>query len=177
MQSQAGDRLKVAFVDPESNSGAVAQQILNDYGFQPMVSSLFDSNRFYFYLTLSKDDQVVQIPLGDFSANSFELALESGVKRFATGFTKTVAMVTPQVDPKMMRFGLGGPQFTQLEQVLGADLNIKREDLNDGTVDSEADVLLLAAPKDLNKKQLFAVDQFLCVAVQSSQQHHPLVLT
>lgn len=161
MKSQAGDRLKVEFVDPEANGGAVAQQILNDYGFQPMVASLFDSNRFYFYLTLSKDDQVVQIPLGDFSANTFELALESGVKRFATGFTKTVALVAPQVDPQMMRFGIGGPTFSQLEQVLGADLNIKREDLSDGAIDSEADVLLLAAPKDLDEKQLFAVDQFL----------------
>jgi len=161
MKSQAGDRLKVEFVDPEANGGAVAQQILNDYGFQPMVASLFDSNRFYFYLTLSKDDQVVQIPLGDFSANTFEMALDSGVKRFATGFTRTVALVSPQVDPQMMRFGIGGPTFSQLEQVLGADLNIKREDLSDGSIDSEADVLLLAAPEDMDEKQLFAVDQFL----------------
>lgn len=161
MKTQAGERLKVEFIDPEANGGAVAQQILNDYGFQPMVASLFDSNRFYFYLTLSKGDQVVQIPLGDFSASNFELALESGVKRFATGFTKAVAMVTPQVDPQMMRLGMGGATFANLEQVLGADLNIKREDLSDGSIDSEADVLLLAAPKNLDEKQLFAVDQFL----------------
>jgi len=56
---------------------------------------------------------------------------------------------------------MGGSQFDQLEDVLSADLNVKREDLSDGSVDSEADILLLAAPKDLDQTQLFAVDQFL----------------
>ncbi len=161
VKAQANGRLNVTFIEPESNGGQVAQQILSDYGFQPMVASLFDANQFYFYLTLKQGEQVVQIPLGDFSAANFELALESGIKRFASGFTKTVAFVAPTVDPQMARFGMGGPQFSQLEQVLGADLNVKREDLSDGRIDSEADVLLLAAPKNLDEKQLFAVDQFL----------------
>lgn len=161
MKSQAGNRLLVSFVDPEANGGAVAQQILNDYGFQPMITSLFDSNSFYFYLTLSQNQQIVQIPFGDFSSGSFKLALESGVKRFASGFTKTVALVTPQVDPQMIPYGMGGSTFMQLEQVLGTELNIKREDLSDGSIDSEADLLLLAAPKILDEKQLFAIDQFL----------------
>ena len=161
MKSQAGDRLKVKFVDPETNGGAVAQQILSDYGFQPMVASLFDSNRFYFYLTLGKDDQVVQIPLGDFSANNFELALESGIKRFATGFTKTVALVTPQVDSQMARFGMAQSKFDTLQIALSENLNVKNEDLSDGSIDSAADILLLAAPENLDDKQLFAVDQFL----------------
>jgi len=161
MEAKAGGRLNVKFVEPEANDGSVAEQILHDYGFKPMVASLFDTKQFYFYLTLSQGDQVVQIPLGDFTAGSFELAFESGIKRFASGFTKTVALVTPAADPQQMQLGLGGSKFDQLEQVLGADLNIKHEDLSDGTVDAEADVLLLVAPKDLDQKQLFAVDQFL----------------
>jgi len=161
MKSQAGERLKVEFVDPEANGGAIAQKILEDYGFQAMVASLFDSNRFYFYLTLSKDDQVVQIPLGDFTANNFELALESGVKRFATGFTKTVALVAPEIDPQMARFGMAQPKFNTLQIALSEDFNVRNEDLSDGSIDSEVDLLLLAAPENLDEKQLFAVDQFL----------------
>jgi len=161
LATQSNGHLKVSFVDPEANGGQVAQQILKDYGFQPMVASLFDSNRFYFYLTLRKDDQTVQIPLGDYSAGKFEQELTSGIQRFASGFTKTVAFVAPQPNPQLARYGLGGPAFQQLEQVLGADLNIKNENLNDGSVDSDADVLLLAAPDKLDEKQLFAVDQFL----------------
>ena len=154
-------RLKIEFVDPDADGGQVAEQILQDFGFRPMAASLFDRNRFYFHLTLRKDGTVVQIPLGDFTAANFELALESGIKRFASGFTKTVALVAPRVDPQMARFGIGGPRFSELERTLGTDLNIRREDLSDGGVDSEADVLLLVSPRELDDSQLFAVDQFL----------------
>ena len=44
---------------------------------------------------------------------------------------------------------------------LGTELNVKNEDLSDGSVSGEADILVLAAPKELDEKQLFAVDQFL----------------
>ncbi|MGD8569018.1 MAG: Gldg family protein [Gammaproteobacteria bacterium] len=159
--SKSGGRLKSQFIDPQANGGQVAQQIANDYGFKPMVAGLFDSNQFYFYMTLSKGDQIVQIPLGDMTGDDFKLAMDAGIKRFANGFTKTVALVTPESDPQMARFGMGGPQFTQLEKVLGADYNIKHDDLKDGSVNSEADLLILAAPNELDKKQLFAVDQFL----------------
>ena len=159
--NKSGGRFKSQFVDPQANGGQVAQQIASDYGFKPMVAGLFDPNQFYFYLTLSKGDQVVQIPLGDMTGDNFKLSLDAGIKRFASGFTKTVALVTPEGNPQMAQFGMGGPQFRQLEKVLGADFNIKHEDLKDGSVDSEADLLILAAPKDLDNKQLFAVDQFL----------------
>lgn len=38
---------------------------------------------------------------------------------------------------------------------------MKQEDLSDGSVSGDADILLLAAPKELDEKQVFAVDQFL----------------
>ncbi|MFW2373416.1 MAG: Gldg family protein [Gammaproteobacteria bacterium] len=161
LSQKANGRLKTEFIEPEANTGKVAEQIARDYGFKPMVASLFDANRFYFYLTLRQGEQLVQIPLGDYTAANFELALESAIKRFASGFTKTVAWVSPETDPQMARLGMPGSQFNHLEQALSAELNIKREDLTDGSVDSEADVLLLTSAKDLDNKQLFAVDQFL----------------
>lgn len=161
VKADANGRFKVEFVDPDVNNGEVADQILNDFGFRPMAASLFDSKRFYFHLTLRKDDLVIQIPLGDLTASSFELALESGIKRFASGFTKTVALATPGIDPQLAQYGMSGPRFARLEQAIGSELNIKREDLSDGGIDGEADILLLAAPRNLDEKQLFAVDQFL----------------
>ena len=160
-KAKSGGHLKVDYVDPEANGGLVAKQILDDYGFRPMASSLFDSNRFFFYLTLRQGETVVQIPLGDLSSANFELAFESGVKHFANGFTKTVALVTPKVDPQKAQYGFGSPRFNRLETQLGSEFNIRHEDLSDGSVDNRADVLLLAAPTDLDKTQLFAVDQFL----------------
>ncbi|MGM8228794.1 Gldg family protein [Cellvibrio sp. ARAG 10.3] len=161
MQQQSKGRLTVNFLEPEANGGAVGQQILQDYGFQPMATNLFSNDRFYFYLTLGQGEQVVQIPLDDMSEASFERNLSSAIKRFASGFTKTVALVAPAPATPHQFGGMNSPQFNQLESFLGAELNVVGEDLSDGRVSGQADILLLAAPKNLDEKQLFAVDQFL----------------
>lgn len=160
MQKTAGDRLQTNFVDPTANGGAVAQQIQQDFGFRPMATNLFSGDRFYFYMTLAKGDQTVQVPLDEMTKESFKRNLEAGIKRFASGFTKTVALVTPK-PASYSPYGGGGPQFSQLESFLGNGLSVQHEDLSDGSVSGQADILLLVAPKELDEKQLFAVDQFL----------------
>jgi len=159
-QEKSANRLKVNFIDPAADGGKVGEQIAQDYGFNPMATSLLSNERFYFYMTLAQGDQLVQIPLDDMSAASFERNFASALKRFASGFTKTVAFVAPEA-AMASHYQAQGTQFSQLEQFLGAELNVVREDLRDGSVSGEADVLFLAAPKDLDEKQLFAVDQFL----------------
>ncbi len=160
-KQDAGDRLQVNYYEPEANNNQMAQQIEQDFGFGPMATSLFSNERFYFYLTLLKDNQLVQIPLDDASEDSLRRNFEAGIKRFASGFTKKVALVTPQQDPQMAQYGIRGPSFGQLQSFLGAELSVQNEDLSDGSVSGDADILLLAAPKGLDEKQLFAVDQFL----------------
>jgi len=159
-QKKSAGRLQVNFIDPALDGGKVGKQIAEDYGFKPMATSLLSNQRFYFYLTLLQDKQVVQIPLDDMTSASFERNLASAVKRFASGFTKTVAFVSPGQDYNPYG-GQSGAQFNHLQQFLGEELNIQNEDLSDGSVSGQADILFLAAPKELNEKQLFAVDQFL----------------
>ncbi len=162
IQVKSNDKLKVDFIEPEANGGALAQKIAADYGFQPMATNLFSNQQFYFYLTLSGGDQIVQIPLDDFSESSFERNLDAAIKRFASGFTKNIALVTPS---SISGYGgqsvMPGASFNQLERMLGAELNILKEDLSDGSVSGEADILMLMSPESLDEKQLFAVDQFL----------------
>ena len=161
-QEKSSNRLKVNILDPDAEGGKLGEQIANDFGFKPMATSLLSNERFYFYLTLAQGEQIVQIPLDDMGAASFERNFNSAIKRFATGFTKTVAFVAPEPEFNGGFHGQGSNvQFNQLEQFLGAELNMQREDLKDGTVTGEADVLFVAAPKDLDEKQLFAIDQFL----------------
>ena len=153
---EAGDKLQRQTLDPDANGGELAQQLANDYGISPLVTGLLDPNPFYFHLLLGDGEQLVQIPLDDFSAESFERNFSAAVKRFASGYRKTVALVAPAANP----YG-GGASFSQLQQYLGDELNVKTEDLTDGSVVSDADILLLAAPDKLDDKALFAVDQFL----------------
>ncbi|MBY4677027.1 Gldg family protein [Marinobacterium arenosum] len=160
LREQAGERLEVSFVDPQADGGQVARRIAEEYGFQPMVEGLLSERSFYFYLTLSRDDQVVQIPLADLSEESFKRNLEAAIKRFAAGFTKTVALVTPQPAAGPMGYG-GGAQFYQLQDFLAQELNVRDEELSDGRVEGDADLLMLMAPEQLDEAELFAVDQFL----------------
>ncbi len=160
LQEKSHGHLSVNFADPDAEGGKLGKQIGKEYGFQPMATSLLSNERFYFYMTLSQGKQVVQIPLDDMTQASFERNLNAAVKRFASGFTKTVAMVTPEQGYSPYG-GATGPQFGNLQQFLGSDLNLVHEDLNNGRVSGQADILLLAAPNNLSQKQLFAVDQFL----------------
>ncbi len=159
LQAQSHGRFSVNFIDPDAGDGQVAKQIAKEYGMQPLSLSLTGGSKFYFYLTLVKDKQVGQIPLNDLTEAGFKHDLEAGVKRYASGFTKTVALVTPQAD--VGQLGRSAGQFQTLEKFIGAELNFISEDLSDGRVSGDADVLLLLAPNNLNDKQLFAVDQFL----------------
>ncbi len=161
IKASAQGRFSVNLIDPDADGAKVSRQIAQDYGFAPMATSLLSNEHFYFYLTLKKDDQVIQIPLDDMSESSFERNLQAGIKRFASGFTKTVALVTPAADQEDTQFAQATAQFTQLENFLGAELNVQHEDLSDGSVSGETDILLLAAPKTLDEKQVFAIDQFL----------------
>lgn len=158
LSAKSSGRLTVTFIEPEADMGKVAEEIAESYGFQPMTTSLFSNDKFFFYLTLQGNDQVVQLPLGDLSQAEFERNLEAGIKRFASGFTKTVALVAPIPDYSSPH---GGASFSELENFLAGELNVVREDLADGAVSGQADILLLASPKNLDDKQLFAVDQFL----------------
>jgi len=165
LASESGGRLSADFIDPDADGGKVAQQIAHDYGFRPMASSLFSNDQFYFHLTLSNvngaDKRTVRIALDEMTESSFERNLKAGIKRFASGFTKTVALVAPTGSSTYAQYGLGDVQFNQLESFLGAELNVRREDLSDGRISGDVDILLLLAPSNLNEKQLFAIDQFL----------------
>ncbi len=159
-EQQAGGRLKVNFIEPEADGGGVARELAEDYGLRPMQAGLFGGQPFYYYMLLEKDDQAVQIPLDNLTDTGFDRNFKAAIKRFATGFTKTVAMALPAGQPNPY----GGPprsEFAQLEAFLGGDLNTIPEDLSDGTVDGLADILVLVAPENLDEQAVFAVDQFL----------------
>jgi ABC-2 type transport system permease protein len=164
LAEQAGDKLSVQFQDPEAGDGALAKQLETEYGFRPMAASLFDANSFWFYMTLEGGGRIVQVPLPEeYDKAGLERGLQAALKRFSKGFLKTLALHTPQAAPDMSQFGLpaAGKRFSWLRDTLAEEHNVLATDLTSGQVPDEADLLLLAAPEQLDEKQLFAVDQFL----------------
>jgi ABC-2 type transport system permease protein len=161
ISQHGGDKFSVRFIEPEANNGIVARQIRDEWGFKPMVAALSDEEEFFFYLTLADRQQVVQIPTDNFDPTQFRIALEAALKRFAKGLTKTVALAMPEVNPQMAQYKLGAPIYTALERAIGADYSLRMEELGDGSVSSEADILVVAGPHQLDQKAVYAIDQYL----------------
>lgn len=159
LAEQSDGRLSVAFRDPAAGDGSEARRLETEYGLRPLTTSLFSGDRFWFYLLLGDGEQLIQVPLDDMSRESFERNLKTAVQRFSSGFTRTVAVVAPSASASP--FMQQAAQFSQLRSFLGAELNLQDEDLSDGRVSGNADILLLLAPENLDEKALFAVDQFL----------------
>ncbi len=163
MEQQGGANFSVEIKDPQAGDGELAQTILDQYGMQPMSTSLLSHDSFYFYLTLADAQQIVQVAIPEsLDKDGLKRNLETGLKRFASGFTKTVALVAPIPDLQAQAFG-GGFQksFEQLQQKLQESMTVLSTTLKDGQVPAEADLLMVAAPQNLDEKQLFAIDQFL----------------
>jgi ABC-2 type transport system permease protein len=164
LEQASGGKLSVEIRDPDAEGGELARRLEDDFGFRPMAASLFDTETFWFYMTLEGDGRVVQVPLPEeFQKADLERSLKAGLKRFSRGFLKTLALHTPRGTPPMPQFGMagGGKQFTWLRDILAEEHNIADTDLENGQVPEEADLLMLASPEALDEKQLFAVDQFL----------------
>ncbi|MGR0480698.1 MAG: Gldg family protein [Candidatus Electronema sp. V4] len=165
LEGQSKGRFRSSLLDPEADGGKVAKTIRDEYGFRPMTASLFDQNTFWFYITLASGEQIIEIPLPeDMNKESLKQSLQAGIKRFASGFAKTVALSVPEGAPPMPQFGMpsqGGLQFSALRDVLSQDHVVKDADLSKGQVPTDADLLVLAGPEELDEKRLFAVDQFL----------------
>ncbi len=164
LRERSGGKLEVEIRDPDAEGGELARRLESEYGFRPMAASLFDSNTFWFYMTLEGGGRIIQVPLpGELARGELERSIQAALKRFSKGFLKSVAIHTPPATPSMAQFGIPGHgrQFSWLRNTLEQEHNVISADLEQGRVPEETDILLLAAPDKLNDKQLFAVDQFL----------------
>ena len=159
LKKRAGDKLEIVFRDPDADGGELARQLEADYGFRPMAVSLLDEDSFWFYMTLEDGRQVVQIPLPEsLDANGIKRGMDAAIKRFSTGFLKTVALLAPGSGSSFMP---GGKRLDWLRDTLKEEYNVISTELKDGRVPDEADLLLVVSPESIDDKQLFAIDQFL----------------
>ena len=165
LQRESGGKLTSEIVDPDAGGGEVASQIAADYGFRPMAASLFDVNTFYFYLTLTDGQTLVQMPIpSTLDREGLRRGIEEGLKRYAAGLLKTVALAAPQGLPPYMQQQMRQPpgnEFQGLRDVLDADFSVETADLAGGEVSAAADVLMVVDPANLDDKAVFAIDQFL----------------
>ncbi len=157
------ERFAWEILDPDEDP-ALAQEIDERFGFQPLALGLLDPRPFYFYMVLEQGERAVPVPLPEgLDQVSLQRAVEAGIKRFAPGVLRTVALYTPDPAPPLMP-GLpqaAGPGYTLLKETLREGFALRETDLASGQVPEDADLLFVVDPTGLDAKQQFAVDQFL----------------
>ena len=165
IQKDAQGKFKVDFADPDADGGKLAEKLRSDYGLAPQIASLFDPKPFWFYMLIEGQGETLQVPLpAELDKTSLKNSITAAVQRMAPGYLKTVAIVTPApaaMNPMMMGRMPGGKHYQELHDALAENVRLRDTDLKDGHVPADADMLLVLSPKDLDEKQLFAIDQFL----------------
>ena len=165
-KKSAGDKFSFEYKDPSEGDGSLARDLSKKFGIQPMRASLFDPKSFYFHLMMQSGSKALLIPLPqDLTPLALRQGIESGLKRFSVGFLRTVALVTAPPEPHYTPdtgFKMEPDKhFDMLKARLTENRAVTPVDLKNGVVPEEADLLMMAAPKDIDEKQLFALDQFL----------------
>lgn len=167
LESGSSGKFSWQIVDPMAGDGSLATELAEKLGMQPMASSLFDANRFYYYLTLTNDQITMTLPLPEgLDVDGFERVLEEGLQRFATGLLTSIGLYSPTPPPQMpsqnpyMQQPRQVDDFRELFASLTEDFDVQKVTL-DTPVPPEIDLLMVVAPDALSKTKVFHVDQFL----------------
>ncbi len=159
IKAKAGDRLVVDIRDPSAGDGSLGKELAARYGIKPLLLGLDGLDQFYFHILLEHDGRTEIVPTPQtVDTAGFQQAIEAGIKRFGGGLLHTIALYAPKA---VTRFGTPRDDYTQLVARLSQNAAVRRTDLADGQVPAQADLLVVADPKGLGTKQVFAIDQFL----------------
>jgi ABC-2 type transport system permease protein len=162
LQAKSNGRFSFEVQDPGADK-ALARAIEERYGFKPLVVDLLKPTPFYFYLALESNGRTESVPLPEsLDKAGLQRTIEAGIKRFAPGVLRTLAVYTPpQAGGEFGMPAARGPAYGQLEQRLRDGFTLQETDLKSGQVPGDADLLLVLGPENLDQKQQFAIDQFL----------------
>lgn len=176
-QANAAGKLEIVIEDPQQGDGAMVDEIRDKYGFRPMVVALDKPGEFFFYMLMENDQRVVPLPLPDsLDMRGLQSALSTGLRNFAPGVLRKVALVLPPDPISIAGFRQKGyATWYQLEKRLRDSVMVEKTNLASGRAPQDADLLLVVAPEALGEVQLFAIDQFLmqggAVVVAASPWH------
>jgi ABC-2 type transport system permease protein len=149
----------------DPNSQVSRQTLQEQFGLQPILTSLFSDQSYYLHMVLEIGDQgQLLFPSADLSAANVRTAIESALKRSSPGFLNVVGLWTPPNTAAPNAFGQPQPSLKQYSRVAGQlsqEYTVKNVSLANGQVPSDIDVLVVIAPQGMGELERFAIDQYL----------------
>jgi ABC-2 type transport system permease protein len=166
IQGKAAGKFAFEQINPDApNATITRQKLLDTYKLRPIAASLFSSESYYLDMALQIGDKTQLLnPGGALSEADVRTAIESALKRSATGFLKVVGFWTPTLAPTQNMFGQQQQplqSWQQARQQLTGDYTVRTVDLASGQVPADLDVLVVIAPQALDDKARYAIDQYL----------------
>jgi ABC-2 type transport system permease protein len=172
LQAKSAGKFSFETVNPDAPGAAITRQKMVDtYKLRPISASLFSSQTYYMDMLLQLGDPAtgsgktqVLAPEGELTEASVRTAVESALKRATTGFLKVVGWYTPPPQQTQNVFGQMQQDietWQRAQQQLRGDYTVRSVDLSSGQVPADVDVLVLIAPRGLDDRARFAVDQYL----------------
>ena len=166
IQADSNGKFTYQIIDPDAAGSPVNRDILYEqYGIQPIASSLFSTETYYLDMVLQVEDQAQLIyPSGDVSEADVRTSIESALKRSSSGFLKVIGLWTPPVVAQQDMFGQTQQPLSTWDTIgsyLSQDYEVRQLDLTASQVPADVDVLVLVAPQQMTDWELFAIDQYL----------------
>jgi len=167
--SQSGGKFSYQTIDPTASDSPVSPQTLyEEYNIQPIATSLFSDESYYFYMVLETEDKEkepqVVYPSGELSEAEIRTSIESTLKRWSSGFLQVVGLWTPPETPTQDMMGQQQPPFSTWQvtaQALQQEYEVRRVDLSSGVVPSDIDVLVVIAPQAFTEREYYTIDQYM----------------
>ncbi|MBN1877568.1 MAG: Gldg family protein [Anaerolineae bacterium] len=166
ISEQSGGKFVYTEVDPTAADSPVSpEELYETFGLQPLLASFFSSDTYYLYMVLTTGDTAqVVYPSGEISESEVRKAIESSLKRSASGFLTVVGVWSPPETTTQDMFGQQQESLSSWDQIrnaLGQEYEVQEVDLTTGIVPADVDVLLVIAPQNFTDKEVYAIDQYL----------------
>ena len=161
LQKQSKGKLTIVFEDPGLPTSPRARKLAADYGYCPMSTSSDITAPFFFHMSLSSGERVVQIPLPNpATSEALKHSLEVGLKKFGKGFSKTIGIYQVSGPQSAFNYPPVNP-YSLLAKRLQDEYLIEKVNLESGSVPVNVDLMLVLAPENMGNRQIYALDQFL----------------
>ncbi len=166
IEAEAKGKFTFDVMDVDDPASIVSRQdLLDQFGLQPIAVSLFSDQTYYLHMILESGEEAqLLFPSGDLSEADIRTSIEAALKRTSSGFLKTVGLWTPQDVAQPNAFGQPQPSFKQYNAIaeqLRQEYTVRNIDLSSGVVGSDIDMLLVIAPQNMSDTERYAIDQYL----------------
>ena len=164
---QSGGTFNFQLINPDNLDAVTRQKLIQEVGVKPRT--FVDGQKYWLTGVIEVGNRSEQVSFWRVDMRSEKIAqvIEAALRRCASGFSKTVGIVTHSKSPDhpQMPYGMSPPppkeDYQVLQSLLSKQFQVRSLKLKDRLIPDDIDVLILAKIGDLSADQKLLIDQYL----------------